>query len=105
MCLWGSAAKAVVLLALPLSFDIYSDVVGGKDELQAISAWISNVCLWVARGRALDATQKQNFFVCLYCELAMFPTAKMAFQNVSAEDAMDEDTFYHVLAGHSMVFI
>ena len=67
LCLWGAAAKSVVVLAPVQSFDVYSDVVGGKEELQAISAWISSLCFWVARERALDAAQKQNFLVLFAC--------------------------------------
>lgn len=31
-CLWGAAAKSVILPAPVLSFDVDSDVVGGKEE-------------------------------------------------------------------------
>lgn len=40
------------------SFDSHSGVVSVQEELQAISAWIYILCLWVAMGQA--ASQKQN---------------------------------------------
>lgn len=60
LCLWGTA---VVLPAPAPSFYAYSDVVGGKEDLQIISVRISSLRVLVASGRVLDAAQKQNFFV------------------------------------------
>lgn len=38
---------------------------------------------------------KDSFFLsCLYCKLATFPTAKMAWFNKSTVDVLDDDTFY-----------
>lgn len=45
------------------SVDSDSDVAGAQEGWQAISAWISILCLWVAMGHA--ATQKQNPFYSL----------------------------------------
>lgn len=60
LCIWGTA---VVLPAPAPSFYAYSDVVGGKEDLQIISVRISSLRVLVASGRVLDAAQKQNFFV------------------------------------------
>lgn len=45
------------------SVDSDSGVAGAQEGWQAISAWISILCLWVAMGHA--ATQKQNLFYSL----------------------------------------
>lgn len=44
LCLWGASAKSVVVPAPEPSYDMYSDVVGGTEELQAISAYEGRGC-------------------------------------------------------------
>ena len=70
LCLRSTAAKSVVLLAPASSFD--------------------GVCCRCHSKTELPCSLR------LYCRLATFPTAKMASHNMSAEDVMDEDTFYTV---------
>lgn len=70
-----------VVLPAPVPSSDVSDVVGGRKQLQ----------FRLFHGRALDAA--------LPCSLRLYfrlATAEVASQNKSAEDVMEEDTFYSV---------
>ena len=56
------------------------------------------ILLQEARGRALDAAQKQNFFDLFACisNYVRSQQRKMASQNMSSENVMANDTCYNI---------